>query len=163
MLSWLVEVSCPWSLYDVMQAVIVGYAPGSLKVTALRWLWSRKTDLSAAQKTQLLMNTAAMDGLECVQWLRDTVGAPWPAGFWGLDSSAAEVALTGTPVRGTLICWSLNTFKWARANGAPWGVWRCQMLDEAWYKEGWRARNAAAVFAWAHENDCPCTCENSDS
>ena len=118
-------------------------------------------DLTPAEKTGLLTYAAIYDATDCAKWLREVVGAPWPDSFWCYTGETELNVLEGTPVRDTLCCWDVSTFRWARASGASWGDRRCQGYDEAWYDLGWWADSAKRVFIWAHANGCPCTCESS--
>ena len=167
LLQWLIESGCPWDTFDVMHAVLsaVFLKRGNLWATQLEmleWLWVRRQDLSLAQKSKLLGLTARDNQADRAQWLHDTVGAPWPDRYWALAIGKEDVDLEGPPIQGTLKCWSFNCFKGARASGAPWGNWRCQMFNEAWYEKIWVAGQASRILDWAHENGCPCTCAHLD-
>jgi hypothetical protein len=73
-------------------------------------------------------------------------------------------------------CWSIPAIQWALDNGSTWLDWQCSQLapqhyncsdtehndDECW-NEMCEKRLAADVFAWAHENGCPCTCGQSEA
>jgi hypothetical protein len=55
--------------------------------------------------------------------------------------------------------WCLTAVQWATENGSGWRRWRCQDWHEVYkkYKE-----QADAVFKWAHEHGCPCTCDEEE-
>jgi hypothetical protein len=75
-------------------------------------------------------------------------------------------------------CWPAPAIQWALDNGSTWLDWQCWQLGPSnYYCTGLRKmysdaehnddqcrvascekRLAADVFAWAHENGCPCTC-----
>ena len=160
LLQWVLDSDCPWDPRIVMRIIINSTGsnwPASLGI--LKSLWSRKPRLSSGDKASILEAAGILGGHKVAQWLRHTVDAPWPVTWWYRVSEREHIDLAGPPVRGTLISWSLNTFRWARAEGAPWGTsWRCQMFDEAWYRQGNTADDASDVFTWAHQHGCPCTC-----
>ena len=161
MLQWIIESGCPWVSFDVMRAVVLSRICCTYKLAMLQWLWSKKPELLNEHKRLLLQGAAIENDLDCVKWLKATVGAAWPLKFYLRATGSEHVDLSGPPVRGAVLCWSLDCFRWARASGsdAPWGNWRCQMYHAAWYTEGWYARQAKRIFTWAHANGCPCTCE----
>eukprot|EP00953_Heterococcus_sp_UTEX-ZZ885_P008670 5174-Heterococcus_DN1.PRE.8 len=105
------------------------------------------------------------DELDVVKWLHEQ-GAGWPTGFYNLkDVSNSH-------------CWSLRCVQWALATGSTWLVWRCQDLAPEHYhcNSGGTEHSAdhsddtcspkcdrkyaAELFQWAHENGCPCTCND---
>jgi hypothetical protein len=72
----------------------------------------------------------------------------------------------------------MPAIQWALDNGSTWLDWQCSKLeplcyhcigtnemyihaehnDDACWDEMCEKALAAEVFAWAHENGCPCTC-----
>ena len=78
-------------------------------------------------------------------------GAEWPSSFIG------EQLIRGT---GSLrSCWDCDAVAWALSKGYSWGEWRCQDLAPGLYTDEDNRADAVDLFEWAHENDCPCTCE----
>jgi hypothetical protein len=103
-----------------------------------------------------------------VKWLREQ-DAEWPVAFCYNEDSTFYI---GGVTNG---CWTLQCVQWAIANSSSWGTWRCQHYDSSLYectcKDGVHddgpsgdelcdIRQAALVFKWAHENGCPCICND---
>jgi hypothetical protein len=56
-------------------------------------------------------------------------------------------------------CWSSKAVAWALSKGFSWGMWRYQDLAPELYTDMINRAAARLLFKWAHEHDCPCTCE----
>jgi hypothetical protein len=80
-------------------------------------------------------------------------------------------------------CWPTSAIQWALDNGSGWLDWQCSQLAPFYYHcmgldemyshavhnddkctFAWCEKALAAdVFAWAHDNGCPCTCGQSEA
>jgi hypothetical protein len=98
----------------------------------------------------MLFDAGWQNRLSTVKWLHQQ-GAEWPSSF----SAAAVVNSNHTQV-----CWTMPVVKWALNNGCTWGDWQCDQLDSDLYNTEWRKRQANLLLDWAHENGCPCNCED---
>jgi hypothetical protein len=76
-------------------------------------------------------------------------GAEWPSSFIGRQW------VLSNRVR---VCWDSRAVAWALSKDCGWLEWRCQDLASELYCE-YSRQLAVGLFAWAHENGCPCTCE----
>jgi hypothetical protein len=101
---------------------------------------------TAVEMSEMLYEAGTWDHKDAAKWLR-AQGAPWLSSFYLYDSAAGEVTDH----------WHIETVEWALVEGWPWGVWKCeQLLPELSEWEG-----LPELFAWAHANGCPCTCNTS--
>ena len=73
--------------------------------------------------------------------------AEWPSSFYFYDRA-----------ENSMVCWAVRAIEWALSEGCTWGDWKCDQLEPELYTQLDYKRNTVAVFAWAHENGCPCTC-----
>jgi hypothetical protein len=163
-LQWLHESGCPIYLSDVVHVAVYHD-----HVDMLTWVHSIKAVAwSQALLQQSFKEAGRAGGVGAAAWLRRQ-GARW------LDSFV-EVDTTPDTYFGSEYC-KLSTVKWALANGCTWEDWRCQDLapehicgaaphlgDSGSMAFRSRQRDKAAsvyeLFVWAHENGCPCTCED---
>jgi hypothetical protein len=102
----------------------------------------------------MLLHAGRWYDVRPAKWLRQ-LGAVWPSTFIG------SIMFQHVPC--VKICWTVPAIKWALANGCAWGEWQCQKLNPDLYTLQGNKRSATEVFAWAHKNGCPCTCDRSSS
>jgi hypothetical protein len=146
LLQWLHECGCPWQVPLLLKNAAM---KGHLDV--LKWMYKVTGPWSAALATYVLCTAAYDNRLEVVEWLY-AQGAEWPQQL----HAAAEYH--GRPIN---VCWTAHVVRWALAHGCTWGNWQCQQLATDRYNEGYRRDRATELFAWAHQNGCPCTCETA--
>eukprot|EP00953_Heterococcus_sp_UTEX-ZZ885_P012052 6936-Heterococcus_DN1.PRE.2 len=115
-------------------------------------------------KSSILALAGQSGQLSTLQWLRE-ISAAWPDRFYG------ELGET----------WTVPAVQWALANGCTWGSWKCQLAKPAKFYcavcgrtpgehndaectvTHCKKRQAAALYAWAHEHGCPCSCGDPSS
>jgi hypothetical protein len=119
----------------------------------LEWLQhSSGEPWSEVDKAAMLVQAGRNQQTAALQWLRQ-MGAVWPDSFVGTDlgSHPGEV------------CWSAPAMQWALANGFTWAAahWQCQQLESELHTHPSCKVRAQQVFAWTHNNGCPCTCSCS--
>jgi hypothetical protein len=152
LLKWLLKCGCPCDLAVIARDAIRTYDVEHMtKVRAITGPWP--TPSLSAQLT----DAAMFNKLDTVKWLREQ-GAAWPERF--------TYAYHG-------FIWSLKCVQWARTKGSGWLVWRCQDLalqeyicggtgddhnDDDCSSDTCTSKHAMDLFKWAHENGCPCTC-----
>jgi hypothetical protein len=157
LLKWLIQCGCPWKINKLVHDVLHCDELDHLtRVRAATGSWP-------VEKLTSLRNFAAgYDALDTVKWCHEQ-GAAWPKSFYD----------TEVPSYGD--CWSLRCVQWAVASGSAWRTWQCQDLTPGNYScesDGgehsddtcWRAcvrKHAVELFKWAHENGCPCTCDET--
>jgi hypothetical protein len=163
LLQWLVECGCPISYADALDVAV--YFD---HVEILAWTRSTKAVTWGQPLLQRSLELAGRAGsVHAAAWLRSQ-GAKWPTSFVTVDTSPNRAS--GNEY------WLLSAVKWALANGCTWGNWRCQDLAPehifGTVSEGFggaarmtlpnkkRDKTVYELFAWAHENGCPCTCED---
>jgi hypothetical protein len=160
LLKWLHKCGCVSSFEAVIENALDGNNLAHMKqIRAITGPWDDQ------QLSLHLWYAGVDDELDVVKWLHEQ-GAGWPTGFCYLkDVSNSH-------------CWSLRCVQWALANGSTWLTWRCQDLALQHYhcNSGGTENNAehsddtcspncdrkyaAELFKWAHENGCPCTCND---
>jgi hypothetical protein len=154
LLRWLRKCGCPWDLeLIILDADDNGDLDHMKQMRAITGPWP------VDRLKDMLRWAGSCDELDNLKWLHEQ-GKVWPTSF--CDFEAAPDSR----------CWSLRCVQWAVANGSTWLVWRCQDLalenysccsdgtehsDETCYLNCDR-KHAHEVFVWAHENGCPCTC-----
>jgi hypothetical protein len=148
LLKWLRASGCQWNALSVALSAIRGKT-GQYELI-LSWLLSVVKQWSQMDKNELLFDAGVEYDTAALE-LMLAQGAEWPSSFIG----AQEVNGETVPA-----CWHYNAVAWALNKGCRWGNWRCQDLAPDLYptEDGYRA-DAINLFDWAHENDCPCTCE----
>eukprot|EP00953_Heterococcus_sp_UTEX-ZZ885_P006165 3788-Heterococcus_DN1.PRE.2 len=143
LLQWLHECGCPWH-----ERTVLRYAIGRGDLDMLKWLQEATGPWPTGLIKSMLWIAGHRNYLHIVQWLHAQETA-WPKKLYG----TAEYH--NKPVN---VCWSARVVKWALAHGCSWGDWQCQQLAPQRYSEGFFRDMAVELFAWAHENGCPCTC-----
>jgi hypothetical protein len=155
LLQWLLKCGCP---YDVSRIAFWVRQHGNADLLEC---CHAKAPVPADLKQQLLLFAGKRGQLPILKWLHDTDTA-WPATFYNDHC-----------------CWAVLV-QWALTNGCEWGSWKCQLATPANFccLTSFRAgehndaectakwcpqRQAAALFAWAHENGCPCSCGDTGS
>jgi hypothetical protein len=158
LLYWLLKCGCPWNISGIARATINHSDLEHMQI--LRditgpWLQS---DLDCL----MIIAGRYEENLDIVVWLREE-GALWPESFYDIDNTPNG--------RG----WTWQCVQWAVSNCCGWRTWRCQDLAPEHYEcfsncpehsGDYCRRNqcfrqqARALFKWAHENGCPCTCDN---
>jgi hypothetical protein len=154
LLKWLRKCGCPWDLGEIIDNACDSDDLEHMKqVRAVTGPWP------AAQLTNMMWSAGWYDQLEFVQWWHEQ-GAAWPKSFAVVRTAPSAD------------CWSFRCVQWAVANGSTWRAWRCQNLaaelyycmcegtahsDDTCYPNC-NKKKAAELFQWAHENGCPCTC-----
>jgi hypothetical protein len=162
LLQWMLKCGCPVQSQALIEA---GFASNDLATVA--WLYKHFTVFFTAEfKQNLLWRAGYMNKLPMAKWLREH-GAEWPDTFCFTEHSTFDISDIDDG------CWHLQCVQWAIANGSTWREWRCCHYDHMMYKcscegnvhdegpngsEWCDVRQAALMFAWAHENGCPCTC-----
>jgi hypothetical protein len=101
----------------------------------------------------VMMHAGVHDELAVLQWARQLAPAVWPDQLW------APPLCTGWLPK----CWSLQCLQWAVSQGCPWGMWTdtiCSTASDAKVvsSEAIDKAEREARRAWAHANDCPCSC-----
>jgi hypothetical protein len=171
-LKWLREHGCPWEEESVLMA-----AARRGDVLCLEWLSTQTSPWSAELKQQMLWHAGCWRKRPAAKWLRETQEAAWPVNLHG------TLSIDNGP--DTDDCWSAAVVKWALASGCTWSTtWSCQQLEPELYKCECEAgehddaveytgddddeedyacdrEQVQALFAWAHKNGCPCTCETA--
>eukprot|EP00953_Heterococcus_sp_UTEX-ZZ885_P015635 8803-Heterococcus_DN1.PRE.2 len=144
LLQWLHRCNCPWDLDSIIDGV-VDYSFDNLELEHIKQLYA----ISGPWPGRRLLDVLQ-----------------WAACFNALDTFNKK----DTPAVSQ--CWPLQCVQWVLANGSTWLVWRCQDLAPQHYEcctDGaehgedtcdldCHRKNAIQLFAWAHENGCPCTC-----
>jgi hypothetical protein len=144
LLQWLHECGCPWVEIDVCRrAALHGH------VDMLLWLQEVTAPWSTQLKREMLFSAGWSNQLAAAQWLRQR-GADWPSSFLG------TAVVKKDQVK---VCWTLHVVRWALDNGCTWGDWQCAQLQPELYTSKFRRWHAGDLFAWAHRNGCPCTCD----
>jgi hypothetical protein len=147
LLQWLHVRGCPWDEPEVCRRAAL-----SGNVNKLIWLQQVTAPWSAELKSEMLLSARWNTKLSAVKWLRQR-GAGWPSSFCDVTDSKA-----------TQVCWTVAVVSWSLKNGCTWGNWQCAQLQPELYNSKWRKIQARTLFAWAHMNGCPCTCDaDSDS
>jgi hypothetical protein len=133
--------------------MLLKFAATTGDVALLEWLQQNSgRQWTAAELASMLEVAGVYSRTAAVKWLRKK-GAEWPNSF-------ASIALNFGCDCGKG-CWTPTVMRWALANGCTWGEWQCQQLEPELYTYSNCKKNAIDVFAWAHKNGCPCTCNNS--
>jgi hypothetical protein len=162
LLIWLVKCGCTLDLQQIMD-----FASEDDELEHMKRLHAITGPWRVHEETcTLMMNYAGLIGsINTLQWWRD-LGVAWPTSFYRVSD----------PSRSMHDCWSLNCMQWAIANGSTWLVWRCQDLAPYMYScigsgcaehsddtcyDSCNRKGAAELFKWAHENGCPCTCNDA--
>ena len=145
LVQWLRERRCPWE-----DTKVLSNAAASGSVELLAWLHSVTAPWSDATKVDLLDEAAVYDQLDAVKWLKETAKAPWPD-----DMHAASIIKNASylVVGASVARWVL-----ARAD-CCWDDWDCTALAAKQYMTDSGKQLAAELFALAHQDGCPCTCE----
>jgi hypothetical protein len=144
LLQWLHECGCPWKERDICRT-----AACTGNVDMLIWLQQVTAPWSSSRKRKMLFEAGQCNHMSAVKWLRQQ-GAEWPFSF----TAAAEIDYEQTQV-----CWAVPVVRWALDNGCAWRNWQCDQLDPELYTSKYRKWQASKLFVWAHENGCPCTCD----
>jgi hypothetical protein len=158
LLNWLVRCGCPWEYDNTL---------GNLEISDGLDHWKQLRAVSgpwpAADLTRFLSSASSYSEFEMAAWLREQ-GAPWPISF--CDTTDVQHSA----------CWSLECVQWAIASGSTWLDWSCQDLatahydcqsdstehsDDTCHRKYCGKQHAAELFQWAHENGCPCTCDEA--
>jgi hypothetical protein len=163
-LQWAREQGCPWDEWTCYNAAWKGN---------LRMLQWARANGCAWHRENVLRVAAMHAGVDMLEWLQGHSGKPWS------DEDKAAMLLPSSPAWPTSfigsttgmfqqipdveICWTEAAMQWALANGCTWGEWQCQKLNPDLYTIENNRSNAISVFAWAHKNGCPCTCDRSSS
>jgi hypothetical protein len=149
LLKWLHKSRCPWVVLDV--AICAIRSTQFRNELTLPWLFSTVKHWSQEDKNKLLVE-AGIENDICAAELMLEQGAEWPSSFVGGRTELGE------SVRA---CWGYKAVAWALRKGCSWGEWRCQDLAPELYSSEDNRKRAANLFKWAHQHDCPCTCEAS--
>jgi hypothetical protein len=147
LLKWLHASGCPWDAVDV--AINAIRSTNGQYELILPWLLSVVKEWSQERKNELLFETGIANDVLAAELMLQQ-GAEWPTSFVG------EQIIKGETVRA---CWRFQAIVRAFSKGCSWGEWRCQDLAPALYINDDNREDAEELFEWAHENDCPCTCE----
>jgi hypothetical protein len=156
-----VECGCPIKYPDAIAAAV--YFD---HVEILEWTRSTEAvtwDYALLQRSFEQAGRAGSVG--AAAWLRGQ-GARWPDSFITVDTSPN--------IHFGNKYWMASTVQWAVANGCTWGDWQCQQLGLEYifgktgmFGCGLEVLNSKQcdqtvyeLFVWAHENGCPCTCED---
>jgi hypothetical protein len=161
LLRWLIQCGCPC---DIGRLVNGSHHCKNLiyltRVRAATGPWPIKVMMS------LRDFAARYDELDTVKWCHEQ-GAAWPTSFYYHFEDKYNIGRF--PSR----CWSLKCVQWALAYGSTWLTWRCQELapkdfgcgsagaehnDDTCSNRNCERTHATELFSWAHENGCPCTC-----
>jgi hypothetical protein len=124
-------------------------AAGGVRV--LKWLQQNSDRPWTAAEMTMMLFEAGLYQLWSAMWLRRK-GAEWPSIFYSYDEG-----------RKSMVSWRPVIVRWALGAGCTWGDWQCQKLAPKLYTQDEFKKDAAALFAWAHKNGCPCTCNSSSS
>jgi hypothetical protein len=147
LLKWLHSSGCPWYVPEVAIGAIRGQRRDYELI--LPWLLSTEAEWSQECKDDLLAEAGGVYDVKAMELMIDQ-GAEWPSSFTGKHYVLEENVNT---------CWNYEAVRWALSKSCSWGLWRCQDLaPELYTDDGYRV-DAIDLFEWAHENDCPCTCE----
>jgi hypothetical protein len=149
LLKWLHASGCPRTAFEVAINAIVS-TKGQLELI-LHWVLSIVHELPQEHKNKLFIEAGLMDDLASLELLLQQ-GAEWPSSFIGED------IIKGESVRA---CWRCGAVAWALSKGCSWGECRCQDFAPELFSLDRIRADAADLFEWAHENDCPCTCETA--
>jgi hypothetical protein len=159
LLQWLHKCGCPFTFKNAAY-----WAALFNSVDVLKWCHS-ESDVLSHHTQRLLCCAGEYASFACLEWLR-AQGADWPAAFYSTRKGA---------------CWAVPAVQWALRHGCVWGVWRCEdftpgnrnficvcISSSSEPYQGCAAPHcgeqaAADLFAWAHENGCPCSCNCSTS
>jgi hypothetical protein len=157
LLKWLQKCGCPM---DVLWIVEVAGETDDLdhmkQIRAITGPWPKE------ELNKSLWYAGTEDELAIAQFALEQ-GAEWPESFWKIDNALGSY------------CWSLRCVQWALANDSTWLDWRCQDLAPRFYEcdtdgpvhsdetcySGCSRQRAVQLFTWAHENGCPCTCNEA--
>jgi hypothetical protein len=165
LLQWLAESGCPCAQ---------GVGSWALEHNNMEMLqYAHSVALFPTKQKQALLYIAGkrseLPQSLYMQYLR-SIGADWPAAFYKEHTGR---------LRRFSQCWTVPGVQWALSNGCTWGSWKCQLAVPADYPcsvDGLTAaehnaadctavncakRNAAALFTWAHEHGCPCSCSDT--
>jgi hypothetical protein len=157
---------------DEASVLLAAARRGEVKI--LEWLSAHTSPWSAELKQEMLWHAGYWCALPTAKWLRETQQAAWPLNFHG------TLEVDDNPPQND--CWTAAMVKWALESGCTWGAgWSCQLApapyicnckygvhnDSVEYTASAEASScsdcvreqAQALFAWAHKNGCPCTCE----
>eukprot|EP00953_Heterococcus_sp_UTEX-ZZ885_P005178 3269-Heterococcus_DN1.PRE.3 len=148
LLKWLHKSECPWdALLVANNAIRDKHGQHEL---ILPWVLSTVEEWSQEDKDTLLFEAGVQNDVMSLRLLLQQE-AQWPKSFLG------EHVFNGLTKR---TCWDCEAVAWALNKGYSWGVWRCQDLaPELYTDEDEDKYRAVKLFKWAHEHDCPCTCE----
>jgi hypothetical protein len=152
LLKWLHKVGCPWLVRQVMDV-----AARHDSARMLQWMHSATKPWSADTAAKAMASAADSSTTDSITFLR-TVGVEWPDRFY--KSPFGQ-------------CWPARAVQVALADGCAWGEWKCaDLAPDLFYciSEGGThkdddcipycdRKHAVELFAWAHQNGCPCTCE----
>eukprot|EP00953_Heterococcus_sp_UTEX-ZZ885_P028496 15197-Heterococcus_DN1.PRE.2 len=148
LLKWLHKSGCPWDAPLVADNAIRGKR-GQHELI-LPWLLSVEAHWPQADKMLVVFQAGVMCDLVALE-LMIAAGAEWPSNFVGEHTVHRQSSVR--------TCWDYRAVAWALEKGCSWGVWRCQELAPELYVGEENRAFAVRLFEWAHENDCPCTCE----
>eukprot|EP00953_Heterococcus_sp_UTEX-ZZ885_P034106 17689-Heterococcus_DN1.PRE.1 len=169
LLQWLHKCQCPWNVESVTATAVF-----SDNVEMLEFISSADgvgwANLKATMKlTDLLWCAGRLQTLRAADWLHAD-GVQWPNNLYNIVCHKYTLSVNTYLSH----CWPLRTVKWAMSRGCTWGAWQCSKLaadnyycacknadhsDAAQFHTGCDVHQAQQLFAWAHENGCPCTCE----
>jgi hypothetical protein len=135
LLSWLDSVGCDWEL----EQMAVGLNKDNHAL--LRWLTERRKQWPTQVVAECFERAAIEGDFDGLQYFLEVHAASWPKKFCSMQG-----------------VWDLSAFKFALENGSGWGNWRCQDWKKLHITIFWKDE-AAAVLEWAHNNSCPCTCD----
>jgi hypothetical protein len=143
-LQWARANGCPWNLDKVLE-----YAVADGSIDMLEWLQQNSgRPWTAAELTGMLQEAGSYNRLGATKWLRER-GAQWPSTFYFYDKDIKS-----------MVYWTTKTVEWALSQDSTWGDWQCQQLAPQLYTRADCKKQAATLFAWAHKNGCPCTCND---
>jgi hypothetical protein len=156
LLLWLIGNGCPWDLRTAASCAIDS-------VPMLRGIRSLQVEPWPVQLQDDLMWQAGLHNhTATMSWLHEQ-GTDWPHSFvrvQTIDLSIARIpSFDGSNSRRYVKCWPLAAVQLALSNGSSWGQWSCEELRESAGTIHSDSQRAEQLFAWAHRNGCPCTCE----
>jgi hypothetical protein len=177
-LQWARGQGCPWDTYTCSLAVL------NRRWSVLKWAHANGCPWDLGE---MLLDIAANDNVEMLNWLQRNSERPWTAaektsmlqhaGRHGSVEAMQWLRKRGTAwptsfvgstahrfTRNTNKCWALSATKWALINGYTWtkANWQCQQLAPELYLKDDK-NTAKKVLKWAHKHGCPCTCNNSNN
>jgi hypothetical protein len=144
-LQWARANGCSWNL-----GIVLRFAASIGNITALEWLQQNsEREWTAAVLTSMLDIAGVYTRMAAAKWLIKK-GAEWPSSFAGIDLDFGYECFKG--------CWTPRAVQWALARGSTWREWKCEQLAPELYTRTDFKDIAVHLFAWAHKNGCPCTC-----